>query len=224
MDPFTRHGHLSNNVAQISVGNLALGSHSITATYAGDRNFAGSTSAALPETVNPAATSTVLTSNANPILVKSTVTFTATVSSSSPGTQTGTVSFYLDGSSTAAASVNPSNGTAKYSANSLSAGSHSVVAAFNSTNSDFATSSVLTQFVSDFTVAVSPSSLTLARGTSATYTLTVTSIGEIQWYSFAFLRRRPGWHDLRGFAHAGDAEWLGPVASDGHDQRCSERV
>jgi len=108
------------------------------------------------------------------------VTFTATVSSSSPGTQTGTVSFYLDGSSTAAASVNLSNGTAKYSTNSLSAGSHSVVAVFNSTNPDFAgsTSSALTQFVSDFTVAVSPSSLTVARGTSGTYTLTVTSIGE----------------------------------------------
>lgn len=172
--------NLSNNAAQISVGNFPLGSHSITATYAGDRNFAGSTSAALSETVNPAASSTVLTSSANPILVKSTVTFTATVSSSSPGTQTGTVGFYLDGSSTAAASVNLSNGTAQYSTNSLSAGSHSVVAVFNSTNPDFAssTSSAWTQFVSDFTVAVSPSSLTVARGTSGTYTLTITPIGE----------------------------------------------
>jgi hypothetical protein len=171
---------LSNNVAQISVGNFAIGSHSITATYAGDRNFSGSTSAALSEVVNPALTSTVLTSSADPVLVKGTVTFAATVSSSSPGTPTGTVSFYLDGSSTAAASVNLSNGTAKYSTNSLSAGSHSVVAVFNSTNPDFAgsTSSALTQYVSDFSVEVSPSSLTVARGTSGTYTLTVTSIGE----------------------------------------------
>ena len=172
--------NLSSNVAQISVGNLALGSHSITATYAGDRNFTGSTSAALSEVVNPAPTSTVITSNANPILVNSTVTFTATVSSSSTGTQTGTVKFYLDGSSAAATSVNLSNGTAKYSTNSLSAGSHSVVAVFNSTNPDFAgsTSSALTQYVSDFTVAVSPSSLTVARGTSGTFTFTLTSVGE----------------------------------------------
>jgi hypothetical protein len=73
-----------------------------------------------------------------------------------------------------------SNGTAKYLTNSFTAGSHSLVAVFNSTNPDFAgsTSSTLTQYVSDFTVAVSPSSLTLARGTSGTYSLTVTPVGE----------------------------------------------
>jgi hypothetical protein len=167
-------------VAQISVGNFALGAHSITAAYAGDRNFSGSTSAALSEVVNPAATATVVSSSANPAVVKTNVTFTATVSSSSAGTQSGTVSFYLDGSSTAAASVNLSNGTANYSTNSLSAGSHSVVAVFNSTNAGFtgSTSSALTQYVSDFTVGVSPSSLTVARNTEGTYTLTVTSVGE----------------------------------------------
>lgn len=173
-------GNLSNNAAQISVGNFALGSHSITATYAGDRNLSASTSPALSEVVNPAPTSTVLTSSASPIVVKNTVTFTATVSSSISGTQAGTVNFYLDGSSTAAASVSLSNGTAKYSNNSLSAGSHSVVAVFSSTNPDFAgsTSSTFTQFVSDFTVDVSPSSLTVVRGTSGTYTLTVAPAGE----------------------------------------------
>ena len=96
--------NLSNNVAQISVGNFALGSHSVTATYAGDRNFSGSTSPALSEVVNPAATATALTSNANPTVVRSTVTFTATVSSVSAGSQSGTVNFYLDGISAVAAS------------------------------------------------------------------------------------------------------------------------
>ena len=172
--------NLSNNAAQISVANLTLGPHSITASYAGDRNFAGSTSAALSEVVNPAATSTVVTSNANPTVVKTSVTFTATVSSPSAGTQSGTVNFYLDGSSTAVASVNLSNGTAKYSTNSLTAGSHSVVAVFTSSNPDFAgnTSPTFTQFVSDFTVDVTPTSLTVARGTSGTYTLTVTPVGD----------------------------------------------
>src|SRR6266481_3727116 len=60
--------NVSNNAAQISVGNLALGSHSITATYSDARNFEGSTSAARSEVVNPAPTSTLLTSNANPII------------------------------------------------------------------------------------------------------------------------------------------------------------
>jgi hypothetical protein len=172
--------NLSNNVAQISVANFTLGSHSIAATYGGDRNFTGSTSAALAEVVNPAPTSTVLTSSANPSLVKTTLTFTATVSSSIAGTQTGQMNFYLDGSTTAAATVNLSSGTAKYSTNSLSAGTHSIVAVFTSTNPNFAgsTSPAFTQFVSDFTVDVSPTSLTVAHATSGTYTLTVTPVGE----------------------------------------------
>jgi len=170
---------LSNNVAQISVGSFAAGSHSITAKYAGDRNFAASVSTAVSETVNPAATSTALTSSANPSLVKTSVTFTAKVSSAVAGTQSGTVSFYLDGSSTAAASVAVSNGTANYATSSLSAGSHSVVAVFSSSNANFAgsTSPTLTHAVSDFSLAISPSSLTVARRTSGTYTLIVTSLG-----------------------------------------------
>jgi len=172
--------NLSSNAAQISVPSFSLGSHSITASYAGDRNFAGSTSNALTETVNPAATSTVLGSSANPVLVGKSVTFSATVSSTVGGTQSGQVSFYFDGSNTAAASVNVSNGTASYSTSSLSAGSHSVVAVFASTNANFAgsTSSTFTQYVSDFTISVSPSSLTVARNSSGTYTLTVASVGE----------------------------------------------
>jgi hypothetical protein len=171
--------NLSNNVAQISVGSFAAGSHSIKAKYSGDRNFAASTSTVVSETVNAAATSTALTSSANPSLVKTSVTFTAAVSSSVAGTQSGTVSFYLDASSTAAASVAVSNGTAKYSTSSLSAGSHSVVAVFASSNANFAgdTSPTLTQLVSDFSVAVSPSSLTVARQSLGTYTLTVTPLG-----------------------------------------------
>lgn len=171
--------NLSSNVAQISVSNFAAGSHSITASYAGDRNFAGSTSSALAEVVNPAATATVLSSSANPVLVGASVTFTASVSSSVAGAQSGTVSFYFDGSGTAAANVAVSGGSASYSTNTLAAGSHTVVAVFASTNANFAgsTSGTLTQSVSDFTVSVSPSSLTVARQSSGTYTLTVTSVG-----------------------------------------------
>ena len=54
------------------------------------------------------------------------------------------------------------------------------MAVFTSSNPDFAgtTSAAFAQFVSDFTVGVSPSSLTVAQGTSGTYTLTVTPVGE----------------------------------------------
>lgn len=171
--------NLSNNVAQISVSNFAAGSHCITASYGGDRNFAGSTSSALAEVVNPAGTTAVLSSSGNPVLVGASVTFTATVSSPVAGAQSGTVSFYFDGSGTAAANVAVSSGAARYSTNALTAGSHTVVAVFTSTNANFAgsTSGTLTQSVSDFGVSVSPSSLTAGRQSSGTYTLTVTSVG-----------------------------------------------
>ena len=171
--------NLSNNVAQITVSNFAAGSHSISASYGGDRNFAGSTSSVVTEVVNPAATTTVISSSGNPVLAGATVTFTATVSSSIAGAQSGTVGFYFDGSGTAAASVAVSGGAASYSTNALTAGSHTVVAVFASANANFAgsTSSTLTQSVSDFAVSVSPSSLTVGRQSSGTYSVTVTSVG-----------------------------------------------
>jgi hypothetical protein len=171
--------NLMNNVAQISLSNFAAGSHSITASFGGDRNFAGGTSSVVTEVVNPAATTTVLSSNGNPILAGASVTFTATVSSSIAGAQSGTVSFYFDGSGTAAANVAVSGGTAGYSTNVLTAGSHTVVAVFASSNANFAgsTSSILTQSVSDFAVSVSPSSLTVGRQSSGSYAMTVTSLG-----------------------------------------------
>src|SRR4051794_40322373 len=57
---------LSSRVATCTVSTLALGTHSVTATYAGDSDFSTSTSASETATVNKAATSTTLTSSANP--------------------------------------------------------------------------------------------------------------------------------------------------------------
>jgi hypothetical protein len=170
----------SSDVVQLSTASLAIGTHSITASYSGDRNFAASTSGTWSEVINSAITSTVITSSANPSPVGKSVSFTATVSSSVSGTQAGSVSFYLDGSNTAAATVTLKSGTAKFSTSSLTAGTHSVVAVFTSTNSTFAgsTSSPFTENISDFGVAVTPSSQTIARGNSGTYTLTLSSLGE----------------------------------------------
>jgi hypothetical protein len=48
----------TNEVAQLSLSNLSVGSHAITAKYSGDPNFSGSTSAVLTQTVNLAASTT----------------------------------------------------------------------------------------------------------------------------------------------------------------------
>jgi len=171
---------VSGNVAQlvVSAGVLTLGTHSLTAKYSGDSNFLASTSSVLSESVTAASTTTSLASSASPSVVGKSVTFTATVSSTSTGTIAGTVKFFVDGSSTASASKSLSGGSAAFSTSSLADGTHTVVATFTSSNGNFlgSTSTTLTQAISDFAVAVSPSSITVARLQSGSTTVTVTSI------------------------------------------------
>ena len=172
---------LSGGVAAFSTSATALiaGSHSISAKYNGDSNYLLSSSAAFVQTINPAATVTTLASNANPSAVGKSVNFTAHVSSSVNGNQAGTVNFYVDGSTTPVASVSLSGGNAQYTTSSLSAGTHSLSAAFVSTSSNFngSTSTALTQAITDFSISASPASDTIARGSSGTYTLTLSPIG-----------------------------------------------
>ncbi len=80
---------------------IAAGSPwSITAVYSGDANFAGSTSPAVTQTVNRAATSTEVTAVVNPSVTGQTITATAGFTISSPGSDspvapTGTVEFEI---------------------------------------------------------------------------------------------------------------------------------
>lgn len=172
---------LSGGITQFTAasGSLAAGTHSITARYSGDANFLSSNSGALGETVNAASTSTLLATSSNPSVTGHSVKFTATVSSSVAGTQSGTVSFYFDGSSTPAGSTALSAGAAQFSTSSLSVGNHTVVATFASSNSNFqgSSSTTLMQSISDFSISASPSSLTVSRSHSGTYTLTLSPLG-----------------------------------------------
>ncbi len=91
--------------AQLTTSALPVGSHVITAQYAGDvpSGFNASSGGlnTNPQTVNQASTTTGLTSNqANPVGTGIPVTFTATVNPVAPGagTRTGTVTFSRNGS------------------------------------------------------------------------------------------------------------------------------
>jgi hypothetical protein len=77
-----------NGVAQASftpTAPLPPGGQSITAVHAGDSSFKASTTAGLPETVNPAATATVVSSFADPSVAGGPVTFLVTVTAAAPG-------------------------------------------------------------------------------------------------------------------------------------------
>jgi len=81
-------GTISAGSASFNTSALSGGTHSITAEYGGDTNYNVSTSAAVSQVVNKAASTTTLTSSSNPSVSGASVTFTATVTSGATGTVT----------------------------------------------------------------------------------------------------------------------------------------
>jgi hypothetical protein len=146
---------LSGGKATFTTATLALGSHSITASYGGDTNFIASVSAILTQTVKPA-TTTTLSSSLNPSSYGQTVTFTATVSATS-GTPTGAVTF-KDGS-TVLGTGTVTSGKATFTTTTLSAKIHSITAVYSG-DSTFAgsTSSILSQTVNKASTSASVTS------------------------------------------------------------------
>jgi len=137
---------LDGGAAKYTTTTLAVGTHSITATYEGNSEFTGSASARLTQTVNQSTTTTTLVSSLNPSSSKESVTFTASVMAQFGGGITGSVTF-MDGTTTLK-TLNLSGGLAKYTTSTLASGTHNITATYNG-SSDFITSisPVLTQTV-----------------------------------------------------------------------------
>ncbi len=108
---------------------LPLGANSITASYGGNADFGASTSVAAPVTVQQASTILGLGSSINPAAPGQPVTFTATVFPATGSGETGTVTFFYDGSVIGSSSV--SNGQATLTTASLPVGTGSVTATYD---------------------------------------------------------------------------------------------
>jgi hypothetical protein len=121
-------GTLAGGKASLATAKLAVGSHSITATYGATKNFLASGSKAVSESITKAASSASLTSSLNPSKHTQKVTFTVTVKSSTSGTPTGSVTF-KDGS-TALGTKALSGGKATFATTSLAVGTHSITVAY----------------------------------------------------------------------------------------------
>jgi len=165
-----------SGLAKISTRTLAVGSHSITASYGGDANFITSTSPTLNQAVNQDGTSTVLSSSVDPSVYGQSVTFTATVSAAAPGsgTPTGSVTF-MDGS-TALGSATLSSGKASLKTSSLAVGSQAISAVYGGDgNFTTSTSAALTQTIQQdaTTTSLKSSANPSVFGQSVTFTTTV---------------------------------------------------
>ncbi|HLJ94538.1 MAG TPA: Ig-like domain repeat protein, partial [Gemmataceae bacterium] len=169
-----------NGQATLTVSTLAVGTHTITASYGGDSNSAGSTSSPLIQTVAVAPTITALAASANPSTTTVPVTFTATVTVAPPGAglPTGTVVF-KDGSVTLGMGTLNSSGQASFTTDRLLVGPHTITATYGG-DANFAasTSAALTQNVAQIATqtALSASSNPAAAGQPVTLSATVTVV------------------------------------------------
>ncbi|MEO8990977.1 MAG: FG-GAP-like repeat-containing protein [Acidobacteriaceae bacterium] len=177
-------GTLSANTATFTTSSLAAGSHSITAVYAGDTNFTGSTSAAvnIGVTVPIITSTTTLTANPTSAVSGTSVAFTAQVSAAT-GTAipSGTVTF-TDGTTSLGGVALDATGKAVFTTAALSVGTHTIRASYaGATGFAASTSSNLSITIAapplpDFTTAVSPASSTVTHGSSTMTTLSITPI------------------------------------------------
>jgi hypothetical protein len=86
----------------------------------------------------------------------------------------------MDGTSVLGAAQTVSGlGTATFTTSVLTAGTHPITAVYNNIDGNFTggTSSSLSQFVQDFSIAATPSAQTISSGHQAIYSVTVTPIG-----------------------------------------------
>jgi autotransporter-associated beta strand protein len=120
---------------------FAQGTHTITATYQGDPNFATSTAAPLTQTVNPANTTTsVVETGGNSTVFGQQASFVVTVAPVLPGTGTpdGSVQFVVDGAKQPAVPL--SGGMATLATSTLTVGQHTIGAIYGGSSSYFTSS------------------------------------------------------------------------------------
>jgi hypothetical protein len=165
----------ANGTATLPLSTLGNGSHVITAHYEGDSNSTGSTSPSVTQNVvaPAAATTTTLTSSLNPSIVGQAVTLTAAVTSGTPGTITGTVTFRRGQIVLSTQAL--SGGQATYTTTTLPQGSLSLTAVYNGDAKYItSTSPVLSQVVTMAATTTSLSSSPNPSNGNQLVTLTAT--------------------------------------------------
>jgi hypothetical protein len=163
---------LTGTQAQFALSNLAVGSHSVTATYSGNANFLGATSSVLTEVIGQGLGNVGISASPSPSTVGQTVTFLATV----PVGATGTITFSVDG--TAVSTQPVVSGQASFSTATLSLGNHTISVTYSGDAHFAAGSNSVVQAVN--TPAPALLSLTSSQnpsqvGQPVTFTVTVSN-------------------------------------------------
>ena len=183
----------ASGIATFTTSSLAIGSHPVTASFSGDTNLTAATSAVLTEVISKVPSAVAVTQSTPVQLLNSMVTFTANVTTPNP-TPTGMVTFYDGATSigTAPLSTNgtaivtlSSNGDAAYSTTTLTAGPHTITAAYSGdTTFMSSTSAPITNIVADFTnKATGTTTQNLFPGDTTSYTFVLSPVGSSTFLS-----------------------------------------
>lgn len=165
----------SSGVATFLSNTLAVGAHSVAASYAGDTNYNAADSNTLQLTVNPGTPTATLTTSGILVSLGAPVMLTATLAGGG-ATPTGTVTF-SDGT-TALSTGTLANGVATYSNSALAIGSHTLTASYSGDNNYISvisapvTVSVSKGFTS--TLTATPSAATITNQQTDIVTVSVT--------------------------------------------------
>ncbi len=168
---------LANGAASFSTTGLAFGAHTVTATYSGDTNHAGSTSSALTQNMVQQPVVNV-SSSLNPSNSGQTIIFTATIPAVNGVIPTGNVTFTGNGMATVAAPLDAS-GQARTQTSTLAVGTHAIVATYAGDTSFAGANAAVTQVVrnADTTTTLTVSADPVTFGTAQVFTATVLSNG-----------------------------------------------
>jgi subtilase family serine protease len=174
---------LVNGTVSTTLSGLAAGTYSLYGVYSGDGNYATATSSPATLTVTPLPTPTIAeTVNPTAITTAGTSTVTFTVSNSGT-TPTGTVAFH---GPTGTSTLTLVNGTVSTTLSGLAPGTYSLYGVYSGdSNYTTETSSTTTLTVTpppNFTLAASPTSLSLAPGAATGNTSTIAFTSQ---YTFA---------------------------------------
>jgi hypothetical protein len=166
---------LSGGAASFTTSKVAVGGHSITATYNGTFSFTASGPATSAVSVSPDTTTAVVTSSVASPVYGQAVTLTARVKAAAPGagTPTGTVSFYDGPMFLGSAPL--SNGVANFKTTALSVGPNSITVVYGGDNNFQGTSAplALTVNLDPTTTKLTSSSASAAHGKPVTLTASV---------------------------------------------------
>jgi hypothetical protein len=177
-------------VATFPNSTLSVGSHTITAVFAGDFDYASSTSNSVTQVVTAKIDTTMtLLSSLNPSNQGQSVTFTATLTPASGSVvPTGHIDFH-DGATTIGSGNIDGTGTATFTTSALTAGTHSITGVYGGdTGNNGSTSPAVSQVViGTTTTAVASNHNPSVIGQSVTFTATVTASSGTATGTVAFM-------------------------------------